>query len=157
MRLKRKNESYNYTGFDTYFKEASEVDSVIQRLAEMRIAYIELSLCIEKQISGAADMTRAPEAHPHADAIEHSELLGDIIKILETVTKASETGEGPMITISMDEKIRLLEVTDGLRDELIALQREYNELRNKVITLNDELLALQRENKALKKEITQKR
>ena len=97
-------------------------------------------------------MSRAPEAHAHADAIEHSELLGDIIAILETVTEENETSEKQMITISMDEKIRLLEVTDGLRNECNELQRKHNESQNKVIALNDELLALRRENRKLKQE-----
>ena len=49
MRLKREDEDYNYSGFDRYFEAMSEVGSVIKRLAEMRISYIELSLCVEKQ------------------------------------------------------------------------------------------------------------
>ena len=89
MKLKRKDENYDYSELDRYFEEMSEVSSVIKRLIEMRISYMELSLCLERQISGSADMSRMPEAYPHDEAIHHSELLGDIIKILGTV--AGET------------------------------------------------------------------
>ena len=90
MKIKSKEESYDYTGFDRYFEERSEVSSVIKSLSEMRISYMELTLCVERQISGSADMRRMPEARPHDESIAHSGLLGDIIAILETVTGANE-------------------------------------------------------------------
>jgi len=97
MKTKRKEESYDYSGFDRFFEERSDVSSVIKRLMEMRTSYLEMTLCLEKQVNIGNDT----EAFPHNEAIAHSELIGDIIAILETIASENDAEEE---TLSETEK-----------------------------------------------------
>ena len=81
MKTKREDESYDYSGFDRFFDEAMEPEEMISILEEMRIEYIELCLHIEQaDNNGKVLRVFAPQ-----NALRHSEVLGDIIKLIKSM------------------------------------------------------------------------
>jgi len=77
-------EKYNYSTFNEHFEEEETPEEMIPFLEEMRTEYIELSLYADQVSMGSESLRQS-----HKNALYHSMLLGDIIKLFKSL-KTSE-------------------------------------------------------------------
>jgi hypothetical protein len=84
--MKLKDENYDYSKFDLYFEEREEPAAIIESLREMNLAYMQLTLCLQRQHNGDWDNSKGPETWPHDDALAQSARLADVIRMLESIT-----------------------------------------------------------------------
>ena len=85
-------EKYDLTKVDKFFKERFEIRNVIKKMGEMRTSYIEMALCLEV-LHKSGGSNRHPEAWAHEDALEHSWLLGELIKLMESMLPQEDETE----------------------------------------------------------------
>ena len=71
---------YDFSSFNEFFRVCAPPEYVIQELEELLTYYLQLSLI-------ATGETAIKHMSPHENAISHSELICDLIKLIKTVDK----------------------------------------------------------------------
>ena len=120
-------EKWNYTELSEYFEEIETPEEIVPALEEMRAAYLELNLFAEQTMAGVERIAR----QSHDEALNHSLLLKDLIRIFKTIQTTDEkTKEGQTEKELLEEINRNKDQIIALNDEIILLQIENNKLKN---------------------------
>ena len=132
-------EKYDLTKVEEFFKERFEIRPVIEKMKEMRMTYVEMTLCLEV-LHNSGGNERAPEAWPHEDALEHSWILGELIKLMESMLPQPEPEQSAKRVVIDPETGQVIDY----EKECTELRKSHNETLGKLIEAKEEILRLKR-------------